>query len=104
MEFSIKLHTIKLGWSIVYIVGSHVKISPKNISFVFQKVDFVLANSVDPDEMQRYAAFHLSQHCLPKKLALKGFPVHKGLTPSLQNQMFLKHKSVSCHIYLQASG
>ena len=22
-------------------------------------------NSADPDEMQRYAAFHLGRHCLP---------------------------------------
>ena len=34
MEFSIKLHTIKSGWSIVYIEGSHVIIKKKNcISF-----------------------------------------------------------------------
>ena len=29
------------------------------------KIDFVLANSADPDEMPHYAAFHLSLHCLP---------------------------------------
>ena len=27
--------------------------------------DCVLANSVEPDEMPRYAAFHLRLHCLP---------------------------------------
>ena len=27
---------------------------------------FTLTNSVHPDEMQHYAAFHLSLHCLPK--------------------------------------
>ena len=31
IEFSIKLQTIKSGWSIVYIVGSHVVFSKKNI-------------------------------------------------------------------------
>ena len=25
----------------------------------------ILANSVEPDEMQHYAAFHLGLHCLP---------------------------------------
>ena len=34
---------------------------------VFWTLDVVLiiANSVDPDEMQHYAAFHLGLHCLP---------------------------------------
>ena len=27
------------------------------------RIDFKLANSVDPDEMQHYAAFHLGLHC-----------------------------------------
>ena len=31
-------------------------------------IDFVLANSVDPDEMLLYAAFHLGLHCLLKYL------------------------------------
>ena len=26
----------------------------------------ILANSVDPDEMPPYVAFHLGLHCLPK--------------------------------------
>ena len=26
---------------------------------------FTFTNSVDPDEMQHYAAFHLGLHCLP---------------------------------------
>ena len=28
-------------------------------------LDFVLANSADPDEMTHYAAFYLGLHCLP---------------------------------------
>ena len=28
---------------------------------------FVVGNSVDPDEMPHYAAFHLGLNCLPKK-------------------------------------
>ena len=27
---------------------------------------FILSNSVDPDEMWGFAAFHLGLHCLPK--------------------------------------
>ena len=33
--------------------------------FSFLKIDFVLANSADPDEMPQFAAFHLVLHCLP---------------------------------------
>ena len=33
------------------------------------EVVLILANSVDPDEMQHYAAFHLGLHCLPKYLS-----------------------------------
>ena len=30
------------------------------------KVVLILANSAGPDEMQHFAAFHLSLYCLPK--------------------------------------
>ena len=30
------------------------------------RIVFVLANSVDLDEMPHYAVFHLGLHCLPK--------------------------------------
>ena len=33
MEFSIKLHTIKSGWSIVYIEGSQINFQKKILSF-----------------------------------------------------------------------
>ena len=38
----------------------------KNIIFLSLKMDLVLANSADPDEMLHYAAFHLGLHCLPR--------------------------------------
>ena len=41
----------------------------------FLKVCFNLANSVDPDEMQHYAAFHLGLHCL-HKYPSRGFQMH----------------------------
>ena len=63
MDFSITLHTIKSGWSIVYIEGSHVMIFKK--IFISLKFFFVLVNSSDPDEMPHDAVFHLDLHCLP---------------------------------------
>ena len=51
MEFSTKLHTIKSGWSIVYIEAF-----PNNNAFLFLKIDFVLANSANPDEITHYAS------------------------------------------------
>ena len=35
-----------------------------NIVFFCLKIVFTFTNSVDPDEMQYYAAFHLVLHCL----------------------------------------
>ena len=72
MEFSIKLHLIKSGWSIAYIEGSHDIISQKYcISFSKPSLSD-LANSADPDEMPHYAAFHLGLHRL-SKYPFKGF-------------------------------
>ena len=39
---------------------------PQNIVFLSRKIDFELANSVDPDEVLHYAACHLGLQCLPK--------------------------------------
>ena len=36
----------------------------KNIVFFCLKIFFTFTNSVDPDEMQHHAAFHLGLHCL----------------------------------------
>ena len=54
MEFSVKLHTIKSGWSIEYIEGSQVKF-PKNVLSL--KIFFVFANRADPEEKQYYPLF-----------------------------------------------
>ena len=45
--------------------------------FFSLKMDFVLANSVDPDEMLHDAAFHQGLHFLPKYL-FRGFQSTKG--------------------------
>ena len=41
-------------------------------SYSFVKIFFTFTNTVDPDEMQHYAAFHLGLHCLQKYLNTKG--------------------------------
>ena len=41
------------------------------------KIFFTFTNSVDSDEMQHYAAFHLGLHCL-QKYFFRGFPNTKG--------------------------
>ena len=50
MKAFIKLHTIKSGWSIVYIKGSVIILKKKNQNFSL-KLYFVLENSVVADEM-----------------------------------------------------
>ena len=66
MDSSLWFDAINLGWSIIYIKGSQIIISKNTIVFFSLKIIFVLANSVDPDEMPHYAAFYLGLHCLPK--------------------------------------
>ena len=61
MGSSIRYDTIKLGWFIVYIEGSQVMPFRKKMNCFF-----CFTNSVDPDEMQHYAAFHLGLHSLSK--------------------------------------
>ena len=58
MESSFWLSAINLGWSIVNMEESKIKL--------LNKIIFALANSVDPDEMSHYVAFHLGLHYLPK--------------------------------------
>ena len=71
MEFSIMFYTVKSGCSIIYFKEPQVIIS-KNIVFLSLNIDFVLANSADPDKMLNFAAFHPSLQCLPKTLS-RGF-------------------------------
>ena len=64
MEFSISLIQLSQDGPLYILRGCRLYF-PKNIIFLSQKTDFVLANNVDPDEMQSFAAFHLGLHCLP---------------------------------------
>ena len=52
--------------------GHKIIISKKYCICVSLKINFLLANSADPDEMPHHAAFHLGPHCLPKYLS-RGF-------------------------------
>ena len=44
---------------------------------IYLKIFFTFTYSVDPDEMQHYAAFHLGLHCLQKYL-FGDFPNTEG--------------------------
>ena len=71
MKFSMKLHAIMSGWSIVYIEVTGYNLHQISYFFLYRSIlSFKLANSADPDEMPHYAAFHLGLHYLPKYLAL----------------------------------
>ena len=61
----------------MYIEGSQVIISKKKYCSNSQKIDFVLVNSANPDEMPHYVAFHLGLHCL-SKYPFRGFWSTKG--------------------------
>ena len=66
----------------------HIYNFQKNIVFFCLKIIFNFTNSVDPGEMQHYAAFHLGLHCLQKYL-FTGFPEHKGLRMTATFEYFL---------------
>ena len=57
--------------------GVRLNLKKKNVVFFFLKIFFTFTNSVDPDEMQHFAAFHLGLHCV-QKYSFRGFPNTKG--------------------------
>ena len=65
MDFPIHtcIDTISMGLSIKNLIGSKVKFSNYDV-ILSMTVGLILANSVDPDEMQHYAPFHLGLHSL----------------------------------------
>ena len=71
MDFPIHIDTISIGLPILYFKSSQVKFLNYDF-FLSLKVVSILANSGYPDEMQYYAVFHLSLHCLSKSL-FRGF-------------------------------
>ena len=59
MDLPIHIDTISMELPIVYFKRLHDVFLPL-------KVVLILSNSVDTDEIQHYASFHLGLHCLPK--------------------------------------
>ena len=49
-----------------YLLRDHRLKFPHNIVFLSLKTVFVIAISVDPDEMLHYVAFYLGLHCFQK--------------------------------------
>ena len=70
-----------MGWFIVDIEGGHSLIGYNfekiKLFFLSLKIDLVIANSVDPDEMPHKAAFLLGLRCLLKYL-IRGFQYTKS--------------------------
>ena len=76
MDFPIHTDIISMGLPLCTLSGHRKKFLNVNV-FLSLKIVLISANSVDSDEMQHYAAFHLGLHCLPKYL-LWGFQYTKG--------------------------
>ena len=70
----------------------------KNITFFCLKIFFYLY-SVDPDEMQYYAAFHLGLHCL-QKYSFRGFPKSKGQVTHYGLGLHLCPYLVCVHVFV----
>ena len=64
VDISFWFDTLHLGKPIWHIEGPEV--IPNKIAFLSLKIVFVIANSVDSDEMPHYVAFHLGLNWLPK--------------------------------------
>ena len=71
MDSSFWFDTINLGKSVAHIWGCQVKIFKKYRILLSEDL-FSFIDSVDPDEMQHCAAFHLGLHCL-QKYSFRGF-------------------------------
>ena len=69
-------NTVRHGFLCNYIISN---VHAENIhSILCILMDSSFTNSVDPDEMQHYAALHLGLHCL-HKYSFMEFPEYKGL-------------------------
>ena len=98
MDSSFWFETKKLGivhCTYLGVSGYNLK---KILIFFCLYIFFTFTNSVDPDEMQHYAAFHLGLHCSRKYLSHTlipfpanrlGIPVVHILQPICHNDGFL---------------
>ena len=65
-----------------------------SLIFLFLKIDFVLANSGDPDEMRHFRLFHLGLRCLQKYL-FRGFSLKRVNLNSFGTDVLLQLSSTS---------
>ena len=63
MDLSIQIKAIRMEWSVCVLWG-HRSVFPNYGVFLSLRIVFTLTNTVDPDEMQHFAAFHLVLHFL----------------------------------------
>ena len=77
MEYTFKFEKARSGLSIVYMEGSYVVIPNKYRIFLSLKINIVLANSADPDEMSHYISPRSS---LFAKVTVLGLEVFKVLS------------------------
>ena len=66
MGSSFWFNTINWDSPLYIFMGCHNRQFNKILFFLSNNILFTFTNSVDPDEIQHYAAFHLSLHCLQK--------------------------------------
>ena len=52
----------------LYFLSGHRLKFPSDDVFKFLKIALTSSKSVDPDQMQHYAAFHLGLHCFCKSI------------------------------------
>ena len=71
-------------------------------SFLSLNMDFVIANSTDPDEMTHHVAFHLGLPC-SMKYPIRGFWYTKGIQRVYKGLSSLIFWYKSCHV-LQRSA
>ena len=67
MDYPIHIDSKSMELSILYFKGLPVTILCNDV-FLPLKINFIIANSAETDEMPHYVAFHLGLHCLPKYL------------------------------------
>ena len=72
----LRINAIKMV-CLLYMLRGHRTEFPNYDVFLSLKIVMVSANSIDPDEMTRYVAFHLGLYCLPK-YPFMGFQNTKG--------------------------
>ena len=71
---------LKILWESAFRKAQFCEILSHSVRYdcILLSEDFSFANSVDPDEMQHYVAFHQGLHCL-QKYSFRGFREYTGL-------------------------